>query len=273
MKVHQMWQEDLPPFQIYGKLWHVGGKSSPSYLFDTGDGLLLLDTGLPKSGYIIFRNIYDLGFKPRDIRWILHSHGHYDHIGMTRALVEMTGAKTYLGTPDRDFVNGTRELPRAKFIDYSFDEPFEPDVLINGGDVLTFGSLEIRCESAPGHTPGTMAFFFDLEENGVVRRAGMHGGVGVNSMRTAFLSRFGLSTECRQQFLDAVDKLMDEPVEILVGNHLGNYDALNKVRRREEFPDGPNPFVDPSEWKRFLTTRAELVRKLMIEDPATDLLS
>ena len=96
MKVHQMWQEDLLPFQLYGKLWHVGGRSSPSYLFDTGDGLLLLDTGLPKSGYILFRNIYDLGFKPRDIRWILHSHGHYDHIGMTRALVEMTGAKTYI---------------------------------------------------------------------------------------------------------------------------------------------------------------------------------
>jgi hypothetical protein len=46
MKVHQMWQEDLRPFQVYGKLWHVGGKSSPSYLFDTGDGLLLLDTGV-----------------------------------------------------------------------------------------------------------------------------------------------------------------------------------------------------------------------------------
>ena len=113
-----------------------------------------------------------------------------------------------------------------------------------------------------------MNLFFDLEENGIVRRAGMHGGVGINSMRTTFLNRFGLSAECRQQFLDAVDKLMDEPVEIVVGNHLGNYDALNKVRRREESPDSPNPFVDPSEWKRLLTKQAELVRKLMIEDPA-----
>ena len=76
-----------------------------------------------------------------------------------------------------------------------------------------------------------------------------------------------LPTDCRQQFLNAVEKLMDEPVEVPVGNHLGNYDALNKVCRREESPDGPNPFVDPSEWKRFLTGRAELVRQLMIEDP------
>ena len=267
MNPSQPWEEDLAPFQVYGKLWHIGGKHSPSYLFDTGDGLLLLDTGLPKCGYFIFRNIYELGFNPRDIRWILHSHGHFDHIGMTRALVEMNGVKTYIGAPDRDFVNGKRELPRGKFLSYSYDEPFEPDVLINGGDVLTFGALKIRCESAPGHTPGTMAFFFDLEENGVVRHAGMHGGVGINSMKTPFLRRFGLSSKCRQQFLDGVERLKDEPVEILVGNHLGNYDALNKVHRRQENPDGPNPFVDPTEWKRFLTRRAELVRDLMQQDP------
>jgi metallo-beta-lactamase class B len=112
-----------------------------------------------------------------------------------------------------------------------------------------------------------MAFFFDLEENGIVRRAGMHGGVGINSMRSAFLRRFSLPLDCRQQFLDSVERLIDEPVEIMVGNHLGNYDALNKVRRREEFPDDANPFIDPSEWKRFLTGRAEAVRKLMIDDP------
>ncbi|MBR2905913.1 MAG: MBL fold metallo-hydrolase [Lentisphaeria bacterium] len=268
MRTYQPWEEDLAPFQLYGKLWHIGGKSSPSYLFDTGDGLLLLDTGLPGCGYFLFRNIYDLGFNPRDIRWILHSHGHFDHVGMTRSIVEMTGAKTCIGAPDRDFVNGKRDIPRAKYISCSFDDPFEPDLLINGGETLIFGNLEIRCEAAPGHTPGTMAFFFDLEENGVVRRAGMHGGVGINAMRTSFLQKFGLSSGCRRQFLDAVEKLMDEPVEIPVGNHLGNNNALSKVQYRKDHPDEPNPFVDPAEWKRFLAGRAELVRKLMVEDPA-----
>jgi metallo-beta-lactamase class B len=86
-------------------------------------------------------------------------------------------------------------------------------------------------------------------------------------MRSTFLRRFGLPVNCRQQFLDSVAKLMDEPVEVVVGNHLGNYDALEKVRRREETPDAPNPFVDPSEWKRLLTGKAELVRQLMIDDP------
>jgi metallo-beta-lactamase class B len=258
----------MPPFQLYGKLWHIGGKSSPSYLFDTGDGLLLLDTGFPKGGYFMFRNMHDLGFDPRDVRWILHSHGHYDHIGMTRALVEMTGAKTYIGAPDRDYVNGKVDLTWAKELGGSYDEPFEPDVLVRDGDVLEFGSLAIRCAAAPGHTPGTMAYFFDLEENGVVRHCGMHGGVGINTMKTAFLRKYGLSAECRQQFLDGVERLKDEPVEVFVGNHLPNYDAEGKLRRRAENPDGMNPFVQPGEWKTFLLKRAEIVSKLIVDDPA-----
>ena len=268
MDARHPWEEDLAPFRLYGKLWHVGGKWSPSYLFDTGDGLLLLDTGFPKGGYFLFRNLHDLGFDPRNIRWILHSHGHYDHIGMTRALVEMTGAKTYIGAPDRDYVNGKLDLTWAKELGGVYDEPFEPDVLVNDGDVLEFGNLKIRCAAAPGHTPGTMAYFFDLEEAGVVRHAGMHGGVGTNTMQTKFLRRYGLSAECRRQFLDAVEKLKDEPVEVFVGNHLSNYDALEKLRLREENPEGDNPFVKPGEWKRFLEARAEQGRELIAKDPA-----
>ena len=262
------WEEDLPPFRLYGKLWHIGGKFSPSYLFDTGDGLLLLDTGFPKNGYFMFRNMHDLGFDPRNIRWILHSHGHFDHIGMTRALVEMTGAKTYIGAPDRDYVNGKLDLSWARELGSRYDEPFEPDVLINDGDVLTFGSLKIRCAAAPGHTPGTMAYFFDLEEDGVVRRAGMHGGVGINTMKTKFLREYGLTAECRRQFLDGVERLKDEPVEVMVGNHLNNYDAMGKLQLRREDPKGENPFVRLGEWKRFLLDRAEIVRKLIADDPA-----
>ena len=268
MNAQRPWEEDLPPFRIYGRLWHVGGRHSPSYLFDTGDGLLLLDTGFPKGGYFLFRNLHDLGFDPRDIRWILHSHGHFDHIGMTRALVEMTGARTFIGAPDREYVNGTLDLTWAKELGCRYDEPFEPDVLIHDGDELVFGALKIRCAAAPGHTPGTMAYFFDLEEGGEVRRAGMHGGVGINTMTTGFLREYGLSAECRRQFLDGVERLGDEPVEVMVGNHLANYGALDKLRRREADPAAPNPFVDPGEWKRFLLERAELVRKLIAEDPA-----
>lgn len=260
------WEEYLPPFHVCGKLWHVGGKSSPSYLFDTGDGLLLLDTGYPKTAYLLIQNIHELGFDPRKIRWILHSHGHIDHIGATRALIGLTGAKTYIGAGDREIVNGSVDLSWARELNMEFVEPFEPDVLILDGDVLTFGAFTFRCLSTPGHTPGVISYFFELEENGIVYRAGMHGGVGFNSMTGEFLRRYGLSTECRAQFLAGLDRLKREPVDVFVGNHLGNNSSLEKVARREAAPDGPNPFIDPEEWLRFLNSKEADFRRFLEED-------
>lgn len=266
MSVSQPWTEYLPPFRLYGKLWHIGGKSSPSYLFDTGDGLLLLDTGYPKNGYFMIQNIHDLGFNPRKIRWILHSHGHFDHFGCTRALAEMTGAKTYLGAADRDIANGKLDLSWAKELGSQYDEPFEPDVLIHDGDVLNFGNLSFRCVAAPGHTAGTMAYFFDLEENGVVKHAAMHGGIGFNSMALSFLHKYGLSADCRRQFLEGLAKLKKEPVDVVVANHIPTNHSLEKVARREADPKGPNPFVDPTEWVRFLTDTEKRFEEFLLQD-------
>ena len=190
----------------------------------------------------------------------------HNHIGATRALVELTGAETYIGEGDREIVNGTLDLSSARELNTEFVEPFEPDVLIRDGDMLTFGALTFRCLSTPGHTPGVISYFFELEENGVIYRAGMHGGVGFKAMSGEFLRRYGLSTECRTQFLAGLERLKREPVDVFVGNHLGNNCSLEKVARREAAPDGPNPFIDPGEWLRFLNGKEAEFRRFLEED-------
>jgi len=266
MSASQPWTEYMPPFHVCGKLWHVGGVTCPSYLFDTGDGLLLLDTGFAKTGYFLIQNIHELGMNPKNIRWILHSHGHIDHFGCTRALAEMTGAKTCIGEGDRDYANGKLPLSWAEELGTKYDEPFEPDVLIRDGDVLTFGSVTFRCVSAPGHTPGVMAYFFNLEENGRTYRGGMHGGVGFNSMAMWFLKKYDLSADCRQQFLNGLQKLKKEPVDVFVGNHLPNNHSKEKLAKRAQDPAGPNPFVDPGEWLRFLNETEASFRAFLKQD-------
>lgn len=260
------WTEYKAPFHVCGNLWHVGGTCSPSYLFDTGDGLLLLDTGFPKTGYFLIQNIHEIGRDPRDIRWILHSHGHFDHFGSTRALAALTGAKTYIGEGDRDIANGKLPLSWAAELGSAYDEPFEPDVLIRDGDVLTFGKMSFRCVAAPGHTPGVMAYFSDLEENGRTYRAGMHGGVGFNSMSLKFLKKYGLSADCRRQFSEGLAKLKNERVDVFVGNHLWNNRTDEKLAERAKNPSGPNPFVDPSEWRRFLEKTEADFRAFLEQD-------
>ena len=70
------WRYDIEPFQIADNLYYVGNSTVSTHLFDTGEGLLLLDTGYIQTAYMLFESIRKLGFDPADVRWILHTHGH-----------------------------------------------------------------------------------------------------------------------------------------------------------------------------------------------------
>ena len=94
------WLYDVKPFKIVDNLYYVGNKSVSSHLFDTGEGLLLLDTTYMETIYMVLESIRELGFDPKDLRWIVHSHGHIDRFGGTRILKEKYGCKTYF--PDKD---------------------------------------------------------------------------------------------------------------------------------------------------------------------------
>ena len=240
------WEGALPPFRIWGPVYFVGTNPASSHLIDTGDGLILLDAGYPHSLYLVFEGIRNLGFDPHDIRILLLSHGHYDHLGAARAVAEYTGAKTYLGAPDRDYANGKLDLTWAKELGYVYDEAFEPDVLLSDGDHIRLGDIDIECKAAPGHTPGTMAFFFEAAG----MRFGMHGGVGINSMKADFLDRYGLSYDCREAFLSGLERLKTEHVDIQLGNHTHNNDHAARYARLVAGDD--RAFVDAAAWPRFL---------------------
>ena len=141
--------ERVPPFRIFGNLYYVGARFGTSHMIDTGKGLILLDTGLPQTLHLIVQGIWELGFDPRNIKYIIHSHGHYDHIGGTKALVALSGAKTFIGAGDEDYVNGKIDLTWAKELGYRYDETFEPDEIVHDGDVITLGNTAITCIATP----------------------------------------------------------------------------------------------------------------------------
>ena len=66
------------------------------FLLDTPDGLALIDAGLPDRADGILRAMHGLGRAPHDLRHIVLTHAHPDHIGSLAALVEATGAETWM---------------------------------------------------------------------------------------------------------------------------------------------------------------------------------
>lgn len=242
-------KSDIKPFRMYGNLYFVGSSRVSVHIIKTELGLVMIDTGYPDMFEQILDSMSELDLNSKDIYAIFHSHGHIDHFGCTQRLKELSGAKTYISRIDNDIVNGTYDLSWAKELKYEPLPPFDCDVLVEDGDCFTFGKTSIRCRLTPGHTAGTLSFFVNIEEDGHSIVAGMHGGVGLNSMSTEFLKNYNLSFDCRKKFREGLHMLTAEHVDLVMGNHAGHNDTQGKLQR---LLAGERSIVDPREWQRFL---------------------
>lgn len=242
------WEGYMPPFKLLGNIYFVGTKPASTHIIDTGDGLIMLDSGYQHSLYLVLENMRELGLNPMDIKYIVHTHGHIDHCGATRALVEMTDAKTFLGEADRDYINGVLPLSWAKELGLEL-EAFEPDVLVNDGDEITLGNTTLTAVATPGHTPGAMSYIFDVYKGDRTLTAGLHGGAGLNSLTKTFLDSYGLSYDCRKDYATSMDRLKTIPVDIYLGNHVAQNQTPEKYQQL--LAGNKDAFVDPTGWSVF----------------------
>ena len=256
------WEGYMPPFRIWGNIYFVGTKPASTHIIDTGEGLIMIDSGYQHSLYLVLENMRKLGLDPMDIKYIVHTHGHIDHCGATKALVEMTGAKTFLGEPDKDYVNGVLPLSCAAELKLDLEE-FEADVLVNDGDTITLGNTTLTAIASPGHTPGAMSYIFEVQEGDRKLIAGIHGGAGINSLRAKFLTRYNLPFTLRDDYFATMTKVQDIPVDIYLGNHVGQNQTPEKYQQL--IAGNKDAFVDPTGWAQF-AQRCIRDLKTMIEE-------
>lgn len=163
--VQPEWSQDYKPFRIAGNLYYVGTADLACYLIATPKGLLLINTGLPDSAPMIKKHIEDLGFKYNDIKVLLATHAHFDHVGAFAAIKEQTGAKVMIHKKDAqsladggnsDYVMGGKGPMFA---------PVKADKLLCDNDTVKFYGMRIRVIHCPGHTPGACSFLFDVKDD------------------------------------------------------------------------------------------------------------
>lgn len=265
MNIENIWSERVAPFRIFGNLYFVGTFSASTHLLDTGAGLIIIDSGYPQTLYLTLQSIYELGFDAKDIKYIVHSHGHYDHLGATRALVELFHCRTFLGEEDVPFATGEIDRTWASELGFKFYETFTPDVALQDNSVISLGKTAIHCVATPGHTPGCMSFFFDISDGKETFRAAMHGGVGMNSMSRQEFEKYGVSADIRDEFRKGLDRLRKEKVEIVLGNHAGNNDTFDKGELIKT-GKAKNPFYAPQEWIPFLDQCEKNLNKLIAKE-------
>ena len=239
----------IEPVRYAEGVYHIGTAHSPSWLIDCGAEVALIDTAMPGDLDLILENIKKIGYSVTDIGHILHSHGHIDHIGCTKAISALSGAKTYIGKGDEDTVAGRNELQWTNEFGMKYEVAFEADRVISDGERIKIGNKEFYFVATPGHTAGVLSIFFDVTENKKTYRAGMFGGAGLNSLRREYLEKYSLPFSLRDDFRCAVKRLYSEKVELHLGNHLGNANHYEKVAMIGKCE---NPFIETESWTALL---------------------
>jgi glyoxylase-like metal-dependent hydrolase (beta-lactamase superfamily II) len=157
--------------EIVPQLYSVpGALVGRVYLITGDDGLTLIDTAVAPAAKRILSAVEKAGYKPSDIKRVLITHAHPDHIGGLHGIVAATGAEIWCGAVEKDVIEGRIPVPAVKREDLRglaklFKPPktmIKPGLkvarVLNDGDVLpVLGGLTVV--STPGHAPDHLSFW------------------------------------------------------------------------------------------------------------------
>ena len=152
----ETWNKDQAPFRIFGNTFYVGPRGLSSVLIASPEGHVLIDGALPQSAPMIARNIEKLGFKLSDVKLVLSSHVHYDHVGGLAELQKLTGAKVIASDIAAPFLRSGKvdsTDPQFELLPPPFPAVSNVEALGDRTSVAV-GSFRVSVIHTPGHTRG-----------------------------------------------------------------------------------------------------------------------
>jgi metallo-beta-lactamase class B len=158
------WSEPTEPFRIAGNLYYVGTYDLGCYLITTPKGHILINTGLAESVPMIKQSIEQLGFKFSDIRILLTTQAHFDHVAGMADIKKQTGAKMMVDAKD------AKVLADGGNSDYYMGGkgplylPVKADKLLKDHDTISLGGTQLVLLHHPGHTQGSCSYLVNVKD-------------------------------------------------------------------------------------------------------------
>ena len=240
------WNAAREPFRVFGNTYFVGPAGLSSVLVVSDKGHILLDGALPQSAAVIDANIRSIGFRAEDVRLIVTSHEHFDHVGGVAALQRASGAivaSSSAGAQALRQGEPTPDDPQHGYGRKSMGFPPVPDVRsVADGETLRVGDLAITAHLTPGHTPGSTTWTWRSCEGArclnIVYADSLNPVSAPGFQFTRHRGRVDL-------FRQSIARVQGLPCDILLSVHPELSDMAGKLKRRAERVD-PDPFVDPA---------------------------
>jgi metallo-beta-lactamase class B len=165
------YDKPAPPVGIFGNTYLVGTCGISSILITDPAGDILIDGGTEQDADLIASNIRRLGFRVSDVKYILNSHEHFDHVGGIAKLQRMTGAELIASPAAAAALNsGTASQDDPQVGLKQTFPPAHVDRVIREGEQVRVGNTVLIAVATPGHTPGALTWHWGSCFGGVCRQ-------------------------------------------------------------------------------------------------------
>ncbi|MHA1264784.1 MAG: MBL fold metallo-hydrolase [Candidatus Helarchaeota archaeon] len=216
------------PYEIYSKIYIVGGSGLTGagdcliYVVKTSKGLVLIDAGLGEQLDRLIGNIKKLQLDPTELKALIITHCHIDHIGGAAKLKDEFNLEIFAHKYDVPAIEGDKvQMTGASFYGVNY-EPVKVDHVLfeeKGEELLDFGDCQLVSIHTPGHTPGSICIYTDIKKQRVLFAQDVHGPL---------FPEFGSDVA---DFVESLQRLMALKADILCEGHFGIYKPASEVKK------------------------------------------
>jgi len=219
------------PAKVFDNLYFVGTKIHSSWALTTSDGIILIDTLYEyASDESIAGGLKKLGLDPANVKFVIISHAHGDHVGGAKLMQDRFKSRLVMGAPDWDSIErSVNQYPNGK--------P-KRDIVGQDGQKITLGDTSVTLVTTPGHTPGTLSMIFDVKDNGRPLTVAYNGGTAFNFVND--VPHFDTYIASQRKMADAAARAN---ATILMTNHSEFDSAVTRIRLMAARKAGePHPY-------------------------------
>ncbi len=244
------WDEPFPPHKLADNLYYVGSKGLSTYLVTSSKGHILINSSFERTVPLIRASVEKLGFKMSDVKIILSSHAHDDHVAGHALLRELTGAAVYVMEGDAEVV---RSGGKGQYKYTATWRPCKVDKVLKDGDEVTLGEARLRAHLTPGHTRGNTTWSMQVTDQGKPLSAVIVGSPNVNPGFELVNNKEypAMAADYARTF--RVLKALQ--CDLFLGAHGQYYGMAEKFKRLK--PGAANPFIDPGGYREYITEREQ----------------